>query len=187
MIKLNRKGFTLIELLAVVILLGIILVVTIPSVISSTNVAKEKQLKNAANTVADWYTKQYQLYVIDKTLADEAFYNPDPENPDVNNGFMPFLGSSIGTARPFAFANTDERAESSNPKRLKAIKAAGIVDPENNFDLINSWIILTGDKVCVRLTAKEDGDFYVSGGKNSKCSSTCNPGANGGLDCTGYK
>lgn len=56
--KLNRKGFTLIELLAVIVVLAIILVVTIPSVIGSMNKAREEQFKNAVATVEDYMKKQ---------------------------------------------------------------------------------------------------------------------------------
>lgn len=48
---LNRKGFTLIELLAVV------LVVTVPAVLSSVRSAKLSQLHNLSVAVADWYNK----------------------------------------------------------------------------------------------------------------------------------
>ena len=77
--KLNRKGFTLIELLAVIVVLAIVLVVTIPSVLRSVDSAREKSLENAANSVADWMTRQDELKamkgtgVIDDSNLDTNF------------------------------------------------------------------------------------------------------------------
>ena len=59
--KLNRKGFTLIELLAVIVILAIVMVVTIPSVLNAMDNARESQLKNGADAVSEWLTKQREL------------------------------------------------------------------------------------------------------------------------------
>ena len=71
--KINRKGFTLIELLAVIVILAIVMVVTIPSVLRAMASAREKQFQNAADTVADWLNKQYELARMDS--ADVAYTN----------------------------------------------------------------------------------------------------------------
>ena len=69
--KLNKKGFTLIELLAVIVVLAIVLVVTIPSVLSSMGDAKEKQFENAVKTVEEYIQKQLDACNVgDKSLAD---------------------------------------------------------------------------------------------------------------------
>ena len=70
--KLNRKGFTLIELLAVVVILAIVLVVTIPTVLNSMNSAKQSQLNNAANTVAEWLQKQRELDELGSAVGGAA-------------------------------------------------------------------------------------------------------------------
>lgn len=172
--RLNRKGFTLIELLAVVVIMGIILVVTIPSVLNTTNTAKEKQLKNAANTVADWYTKQYQLYLLDmEGVVDENFTN-----------FHPNITSSVGSRRPFK-ANDPETYPPDNEVRVASLEAAGLTDVEANYDLLTSYFILNGNKVCVMLTASSTGSFYVKGKTNKKCSSTCKKGLNGSTSSSG--
>ena len=59
--KLNRKGFTLIELLAVVVILAVILVVTIPSVLNTMDTAKQKSFDDAIEVIRDYAQKQYDL------------------------------------------------------------------------------------------------------------------------------
>lgn len=49
--KLNKKGFTLVELLVVVIILGVIMSIAIPSITSSVERSKEKQKKQIENIV----------------------------------------------------------------------------------------------------------------------------------------
>lgn len=169
---MNRRGFTLIELLAVVVIMGIILVVTIPSVINTTKMTKEKQLKNAANTVADWYTKQYELDSLGMGAADEEYkFKPNVVNYEQSRPF--YLNSSS--------------ADPPNADRKSTLEAAGVSDVDANFVLAESRIVLNGKKVCVILTAKDKGAFYTTNGVNKKCSSTCKHGFNGseekGFEC----
>ena len=49
--KINKKGFTLIELLVVIVILVVIMAVAIPSVTSSIERSKDKQLTQVKNLV----------------------------------------------------------------------------------------------------------------------------------------
>lgn len=72
--KLNRKGFTLIELLAVIVILAIVLVVTIPSVLNSMDTARQKQLENVVVSIESMVTKQYELCMLkDTTLQGNQY------------------------------------------------------------------------------------------------------------------
>ncbi len=131
--KLNRKGFTLIELLAVIVILAIVLVVTIPSVLSTMNDARDKNLQNAADTVAEWFTKQYELAV---------------------------LGSDLGSGNVSAAYTTFGLTATQKPLTKDVLIAAGIADADSNLDLTKSIVVLNGTKVCVKLTARSGGSFY---------------------------
>jgi len=60
-IKNKKKGFTLVELLAVIIILAIVVGITIPAVLTTTNKAREKAFKTAAQTAANWFDRQYEV------------------------------------------------------------------------------------------------------------------------------
>ena len=64
---MNRRGFTLIELLAVIVVLGLVLVVTVPSVIGNINNNKLSSLHTLSKEVAKWYDRKI---VEDKLSTD---------------------------------------------------------------------------------------------------------------------
>ena len=136
--KLNRKGFTLIELLAVIVILAVVLVVTIPSVISSMNTAKGKQLQNAANTVTEWFTKQYEL----ATLGSDMVGTPDA-------AYTAFVNKLTDKKLP----TSESGAATMSPEILKA---AGLTDTNN----IEGTVYLNGNKICIKLTANDGSQFY---------------------------
>jgi len=57
--KLNRKGFTLIELLAVIVIMAIILIVTVPNIIQSIGDARTNSIHNLAVSAANSYNTAY--------------------------------------------------------------------------------------------------------------------------------
>lgn len=165
MIKLNRRGFTLIELLAVVVIMAVILVVTIPSVLTSMNDAKEKQLQNATQAVEDWYTKQNELSILGDTLGTES----------VDQAYLNFKENDYSSSSRKNFFDYNPDGLSQLPGEA-ALKAAGISNVSENIDLSKStiWRSGTTKKICIVLVAKQGGNFYnTDTTKNKKCSSGC--------------
>lgn len=70
--KINNKGFTLVELLAVIIILAIVVGITIPAILTTTNKSKQKAFQTAADTAADWIDRQYQVAVTEINFGDNA-------------------------------------------------------------------------------------------------------------------
>ena len=71
--RLNKKGFTLIELLAVIVILAVVMVVTIPSVLKSMDAARQGQLDNAVKTIEDYVNKNYELCNMEGVLATTGY------------------------------------------------------------------------------------------------------------------
>ena len=148
--KLNRKGFTLIELLAIIVILAIIMVVTIPTVLNSMDSAKEKQLQNAVDSVADWVQKQYDLT------------------------YMGTLGGDVNSLYTTAITGKTSIVGEDNKVNMEStlIEAAGIADAVNNIESGYFYYNNSKNRICVSLTAKSGGSFYVAG-KETKTSSGC--------------
>lgn len=58
--KLNKKGFTLVELLAVIVVLAIIMVLTLPTVMNSLSSAKQSTFLLYASRMLDTAADRYQ-------------------------------------------------------------------------------------------------------------------------------
>ena len=147
--KLNRKGFTLIELLAVIVILAVVLVVTIPSVITSMNDARKKNLQNAANTVEEWFTKQYELSVLGTSLGSESVDSVFSSNYTAT-------GKSIPTT-PTTIPN-------------EVLVAAGISGGNDNAT--GTVQLKSNNKFCVILTPEPTGNFYVTSSPDYTASSS---------------
>ena len=78
--KLNRKGFTLVELLAVIVILAIVVGITLVTVLPTLKKSRQEAFELTAQTAADFFEKNYQLYIIGErdSIPDElktAFAN----------------------------------------------------------------------------------------------------------------
>ena len=55
----NKRGFTLVELLAVIVILGIILIVAVPKIITTIDNAKLSTLEDTVKMIAKIAEKEY--------------------------------------------------------------------------------------------------------------------------------
>ena len=195
--KLNRKGFTLIELLAIIVILAIIMVVTIPTVLNSMSNAKESQLQNAANSVAEWFEKQYSLEKLGSVAggADAAYttFGSIPEAYVARTGTNfkacgSATGNAIANGSTFSgnkFLMLDSNCKNGYKENTSfAVKnltsaillAAGIADADESINVTsgNSTVYYdqgTG-KACVKLTAAA-GKTFDNDTEDTKYSSGC--------------
>lgn len=146
--KLNNKGFTLIELLAVIVILAIVVAITIPAVLTTINTSKKKAFETSISTVADWFERQYQAYLMgDSSVAtvDGSFTSACID------------GSSIKCTESSAKTLSDTE-----------MKSAG-VDP-GNYDSITVYIDTTTGRACVVGKSNPSGNF---GEQADSKSATC--------------
>lgn len=153
--KLNNQGFTLIELLAVIVILAIIMVITIPTVLNSMSSARANQLQNAADSVADWFAKEYEL----AAMGDFA--------GGADQGFNTYI-ASLGSGKTYLDLN-QSGANATGSKLTEAVLiAAGLSNPGTNIIVgdnnpTSTVYYNTGtNRMCVILYAKQKGSFYVN-------------------------
>ncbi len=68
--KLNRKGFTLVELLAVIVILAIVVGIALTTVLPTLKKSRQNAFELTADTAADFFEKQYSLYLIGENTYD---------------------------------------------------------------------------------------------------------------------
>lgn len=59
--KLNKKGFTLVELLAVIVILAVVMVITIPTVLGSMGEANKSAFESAVKAVQKYIDDQTEI------------------------------------------------------------------------------------------------------------------------------
>ena len=143
--------FTIISIIAIFLIFS-----SAMSVTKTMTNAKDKIFQNTANEVEDWFTKQYEL---DKL----SNYGSDTDRtPDI--AYTTFVNSLTNKKLPTT-------ASSAVNMTSEVLKAAGIIDTRN----IEGTVYLNGYKICVKLTANENSQFYNSSDstKNSVSSLGC--------------
>ncbi len=91
-----KRGFTLIELLAVIILLSIIALITVPTIMNIIEKAKKSSFKDSAYGIIKAGELSYSKKLLDpnSTLTDMAFTFPEAEGLEIK-GTKPKSGTMI--------------------------------------------------------------------------------------------
>ena len=120
--RLNRKGFTLVELLAVIVILAIVVGITLVTVLPTLKKSRQEAFELTAQTAADYFEKQYQLYLIGEDASgpmtglaagSSVYFNSSlaklvglkPENYVAGNVR---INSNTGRACVILYASTNE-------------------------------------------------------------------------------
>lgn len=104
---MNRKGFTLIELLAVMVILGLVLIISIPTITAVTERIKKDSFASAAKMmiagarekIADDPNVFMPPNNYEATLIKLAYLKLENMNQDVDNGYYNKINSYILVVR----------------------------------------------------------------------------------------
>ena len=198
--KLNRKGFTLIELLAVIVILGIIMVIAIPSFINSVDSAREEQFQNAVDSVSKWMTMQYKQMQLEYEAEPSymELYNKLTFTSPISINYLDWLRSDATATvlrthansffGGYSYQKVNALKYNISNESKQVLKDAGITNVEVDIcteDNGNdtkcsresyahySGFRLQDETICVRLCAKEGGTFWTNNSDHCKFSTGC--------------
>jgi len=176
----RKKGFTLVELLAVIIILAIVVGITIPAVLTTTNKTKEKAFQTAADSVANWFDRQYEIYTTGVTVdgiatLDENFIHVCTKwtNPDNNKTYqgcisedgmttqkiIPSVVTAAGLKSNNIISGTSDQLLENAPKINDTLQSDNNRTRAEND--IASYVMINKNtgRSCVKLVAEENGDY----------------------------
>lgn len=144
--RLNKKGFTLVELLAVIIILAIVVGLTIPAVLTVTTNTKKKAFDTAAQEMANWFDRQYQVAISGITVGDIA---------TLDANFSSVCGSEGKNCEEKDTDNKSAKVKITAPLAVAAGVRAENINSNSSYVYINK---ATG-RSCVVLVASSNGDY----------------------------
>ena len=123
---MNKKGFTFIELLAVIIIIGIIALITIPSIRYADRKFHEKAYKT-------------KLEII-KNAAKE--YGDDFREVIVNSNASTYTDPSTNQVYPSVTIKVSDLLNNGYLTKDDGIKKTDILDPRDDSSMLNDQIII---------------------------------------------
>lgn len=123
--KMNKKGFTLIELLAVIVILGILMLIAIPSVTKYIASSRQKTFKNTASLLVDAVRN-------DVVSNDTGTCYVDVQNIELEKGNKANLEGYIVATKgdDGTYTYTVNLFDSANKLALNGVAENGINDAE---------------------------------------------------------
>ena len=150
----KNKGFTLVEILVVIVILGIAMIIAIPSINDSRNIANEKAYATKASgfeSAAVLYTQDNMENLVNaKTSSDYTIVNSNDSKVTATIKLSKLIEHGY-------LMNSDD----------------ALIDPRNQNDLSNSSVVITIDKSTNKIEAnyiggligssliKTKGDYYM--------------------------
>ncbi len=123
---MNKKGFTLIELLAVIIILGIVLLIAVPSVSRIINDTRKSAYVDIANTYVDEVRKQIQARKINLKKDGTTYYIPtDIIKLETGSNRSPFGEWATIQSKVHYLAYDDDDVQNCGEPNTPAITATG--------------------------------------------------------------
>ncbi len=155
---MKKKGFTLIELLAVIVIMAIILIVTVPNIIQSIGDARVSSIHNLAVSAANTYNTAYGQDLV-ATDANKVLGNI----PEKISSSWQCIGdfSSSGSLKTTK-ALADVLGVSDNDVVLTSDNIATDANLGTLTDAYCSSIRINNGGAEVILVAKNGGRFYVA-------------------------
>ncbi len=109
-VRLNKKGFTLIELLAVIVILGVLLAIAIPSVTKYINISKKStyidNVQAYASTALDQATLGTYKFPVNPNEATVIFFDNLIEHLNKGGKVSPYGAAYVADSSFIVIANT---------------------------------------------------------------------------------
>jgi prepilin-type N-terminal cleavage/methylation domain-containing protein len=180
--KLNKKGFTLIELLAVIVILGVLLAIAVPSVSKYISTARKStyisNIKSYAEVVQDESTIYTYDFPLSANNATVIYFSSIADSMEKGGKTSPY-GSAFDLDRSYVVVVNVQTAE--NPKYRYFVHAIdadgygiGTASGSTNTAAAIEYDSLSSDNVLQLGAPTGKATQYDAASKNNKISLTYN-------------
>ena len=127
--RLNRRGFTLVEMLAVVVILGLLIGIMVPSVNSLINKNKEDSLKSLENNIRSAAKSYFSDYRYEVVISNDNCVNDVKDVISINN-------VELNSSRLFLNTLVDEGYLKADNGNIKNPKTSQIINLKGSYIVV---------------------------------------------------